>query len=427
MTFRAGSAPLRVEQALRLLPDVDALVPLRAFLVSNARVKRASDPYATFGKRHVYPTDLKDRLPDAVARVAEHLAVLYQAAVDALEAEQAHDTTGAARALMRAGEQEELVGRGDEAHVWYSHALGIAQELRDRRPEIEALRHLGDLETGRGHLDAGARYHQRGLALADAELDQTGAASACAGLAAVAVAQGRWPGAEAWYIRGARYAEKDRLLTARLWMGLSDVARRRGQFESSAEWLGRARPVFEELGELKDRVHVLNASGLLEAERARYQPALAYYREALVHLGRVERLARLELNIRLNICQLYFDYERLPDVEDEARQAEEIAIVHNCTSELARLYVLMGRVCGRQRDDRGFVFFEKAIELSRGRAPDLRLEAEAYMEYGAFRNQLGDREEGRAYLERAREIAEAIGDGQFLSRIDQLLGPDDPL
>ena len=51
-----------------------------------------------------------------------------------------------------------------------------------------------------------------------------------------------------------------------------------------------------------------------------------------------------------------------------------------------------------------------------------RLEAEIYLEYGRFRRELGDWEESRAYLERAREILETLGDGSAVNRVDSELG-----
>jgi hypothetical protein len=82
----------------------------------------------------------------------------------------------------------------------------------------------------------------------------------------------------------------------------------------------------------------------------------------------------------------------------------------------------MGKLRGRQGDEQGFVFFEKAIELCQGTEPSPRLEAEVYREYGLFRSELGDKDEGLAYLARAREILETLDhDGltQAVNRSDQ--------
>ncbi|HEU5465724.1 MAG TPA: hypothetical protein VFU75_02480, partial [Gemmatimonadales bacterium] len=55
---REGMASLRVERALRLLPDLEALTPLRALLVATSRADAgaqwaSSGPYLTLGKRAV--------------------------------------------------------------------------------------------------------------------------------------------------------------------------------------------------------------------------------------------------------------------------------------------------------------------------------------------------------------------------------------
>ena len=419
MSRDAGLPALRVEQALRLLPTVDALSPLRAFLISTSRARSGAEPHGTVGKRYVQPEDLRDLMPRALTRITEHLGALYDAAIEALESDQKGDVTAAVRALLRAGAREEGVRRHTEARAWYDHALRIAAGLRDRRPEIEALRHMGHLECVRGRLEAGARFFQRALALADAELDNEGAGQACLGLGKAALAQATWQGAESWFSRGLRYVEKEhQALSGSLHVGLADAARGRGQLALAADRLEQARALFEAAGDEEGMVLVLNGNGLLDAEAARRDAALARYRDALARLRRLGRNPRLELSVRLNICRLFIDWDRLPDAEDESRRAEEIAIIHNFTYELAGLYVLMGRLRGKERDETGFVFFEKAIELCQGPDPFPRLEAEVYREYGLFRHAQGDREEATAYLERAREILEGLGDRPLLAQVE---------
>lgn len=415
MTAGAGRAPLRVEQALRLLPDVDALAPLRAFLISSSRPRQAdtwatAEHYSTVGKRLVQPADLRARLPQATARVAEHLTALYGAAVDALESEQRGDLSGAVEHLLRAGQLEEAVGRYAQAHGWYNHAFGVAEELRDRHPEIAALRHVGQLERVRGHLDEGARALQRSLVLAEAEMDSAGAALACLGLGEVALAQNQLGGADSWFTRGLRHSESDRLLDARLTLHLAEVARQRGEVGLATDRLARARAWFEELGDLAGAVEALKAQGMLAAADGRVADAMVAYREALQRLQRGGGPAALEMLVRLSLCELHYETGRVPDAEAEMRRAEELAIAQNFPRQLARLYVIMGKMRGREHDENGFIFFEMALRLCSGLEPAPRQEAEVYVEYGRFRIELGDKEEGRGYLERAREILELLGD-----------------
>lgn len=410
--------PLRVEQALRLLPDVDALAPLRAFLISTSRAQPPAEPYQTVGKRQVDTADLRHLVPNAMARVTDHLGTLYEAAVEALEGEQSGDLAITVRALLRAGASEEGVGRYSQAREWYTRALNVADGLRDRRPEIEALRHLGHLEAERSHHDAAARFYQRSFTVADDEMDHGGAALACLGMGSVSLARMMWKGAEAWFNRGIQHAAGDRLLNGQLHLGLGEAACGRGDLESGMQLLARARDLFEEVGNLAGIVRMLKVRGEIDLRGHRYAEALASFQEALAKLHRAGENGTLEMGIRLDLCRLYFEWGRLADVADEGRRAEELAIVQNLVVPLARLYVILGNLSGRQGDDTGFVFFEKAIELSRGGEASAPLEAEIYLEYGLFRKAFEEREEARAYLARAREILEMADDAPLLARVD---------
>ncbi len=410
MTHGADLPALRVEQALRLLPDVDALAPLRAFLVGASRAASRAEPYRTVGKRVVPSADLRQIVPRALGRVTEHLGVLYEAAVVAIEAEQRGDLPAVVEALLRAGAREERVGRESQARAWYDHGLRVGEGLRDRRPEVDALLHLGRLESGRGRHLEGARFYQRALVLADAERNTAAACRACQGLGYAALANGQAQGAESWFTRALRYAEPDRRDTGQAFLGLAEVARRRGRHAEAADRLRSARAIFEEEGDNEWLARTLGALGRLEGETERHEDALRTLREALARVHAVPGHPGVEMNIRLTICRLYLDWGRFADAEDEIRRAEDTAIALNATRFLARLYVVMGRVLGRQGDETGFVFFEKAVELCRGHEPDARLEAEVYREYARFRGETGEPAEARAYLERAREILDAAGD-----------------
>jgi len=416
-----GPAPLRVEQVLRLLPDVDALMPLRRYLVSSSQAQPATEPHRTVGKRHVQPGDLRDFIPQAIATATAHLRALYESAVVAIEAEQVGDFPDVVRALLRAGKCEQEVGRFAQARVWYDHALGVAEGLRERGPEIEALHHLGELEAERDQVDAAGRLFERTFRLAEAELDQEHAARACLGMADLAREQHRWQGAEAWYKRGLGFAERDPVRGGFLLIGLSDVARARGLLDVAALHLDKAREQFAQSAYGEGVVHTLNARALLAAETGRNDEALTLWREGLAELFGHGGERKLEMTVRVNMCQLLLDWGRLTETEDEVRRAEERAIVLNQNRQLARLYVIMGKLRGMQNDDTGFVFFEKAIELCQGASVLTRLEAEIYREYAHFRQRLGDREEAMAYLGRAKEILETAGDATLLASVDSEL------
>jgi tetratricopeptide (TPR) repeat protein len=287
---------------------------------------------------------------------------------------------------------------------------------------MEALCHLGRLEASRGYLDEGARAFQRSLALAEAESDSEHAAGACQGLGDVLFAQSQWIGAEAWFRRGLQFAKANRSLSGRLALGLGETALQRGQAAEATAQLHDALESFEAVGDTGGVIRALLARGRAEAATGQPTDALGSYREALSRLSTSAADPALELAARLSLAELYLDLGRLPDAEDEARRAEDIAVTQQQSHALARVYLLLGRLRGSQGDETGFVFFEQAIELCRSGEQARRLEADVYRDYARFRIQMGDLPEARAYLERARELLEPFGDDTALAAVsDELL------
>ena len=404
---------LRVEQALRLLPESAIVEPLRAMLVASSRSERAAwigKPCETVGKRLLDAFELRARVPSAVQRISEHLIALYGAAVDALEAEQQGDMAESVRALLRAGELEEGAGRRVQAQQWYLAALAIAEELRDRGPEIRALQHVGRVENASGHLERAARSFQRSLALAEAELDAEGAAYACHGLGEVARARSQWAGAESWFARGLNHAAGDPLLAARLTSAIGETALVRGDEALAGERLLSARAAFESAGDQEGLIRALQAEARLAARQGRTDDALAALSAALDRLGDAPLAARLEIEIRLLSGELLLDAGRVPAAEDELRRGEELAIARDLPHLLARLYVDLGKARAARGDEDGFVFFEKALDLCGGSEPAPRIAADVWRNYADFWNSLGQPEEARACAERLRALLERLDD-----------------
>lgn len=424
------SAPtlLRVEQALQLLPDLEALAPLRALLLSTARadermVWASAGPYLTVGKRGVDPAELRQRMPQLLARIGEHVTFLYRAYAEAVDSQQRGDAAGAVAALLAAGAREESVGRLAQARAWYEAARPLAAALQSRRPETDCLQRLGRLCLALGQYDEAARHFQRSLAIAEAEFDHPAAIAACRGLGDIALARGEWAGTNAWYQRGLRLAEAagDARSVGRLEHQLGVLGYWRGDLTAAGEHLHRARERFDELGEPAELGRVLSSQGLVEAALGRPSSALAAYREALAWSRRAPKDPGLEVSIRVDLAELALEAGRPLEAEEELRRAEEVAIARNLPGRLVGIYVLMGRLRGLQGDETGFVFFEQALELCRiiGRSP--RDEARVYHEYGMFRSRLGQADEARAYLERARDLFEALGKVVELARVREEL------
>jgi len=419
--LRSGKTPMRVEQSLRLLPSVSELASLRALILTSSHAPHREswtvDRYSTVGKRLVEPSELRARLPAALRQASEHLAKLWRSAIDALEAEQRNDFPRAVRSLLRAGHHEEEAGRYPEARTWYAHALGIAEELRERAPEIEALRHLGEAENTLGYLERAGRYFQRSFALAEAELEQPSIARACLGLGAIAATRLQWVGAESWVSRGLPHAGDDRRLAASLSLALGEIARDSGASGLANERLGKALDSFLGAGDLHGAVRAWHARGLLAARDGHTAEALASYSEALHHLNGSGN-ALLEIELRRSRSDLFLQTGRPPDAEDELRRGEELAIANQLPYALARLYVGLGNLHGRQHDEYGFVFFEKALELCGSAEEAPALTAEVCLAYARFRRDFGQIHDARTYFESARDVHADLGEQQAVERID---------
>jgi tetratricopeptide (TPR) repeat protein len=412
LTGSPDPPPLRVEQALRLVPDVEALAPLRALLLScsrqdEAHVWASSSPYLTVGKRLVHSTELERQLPEALDREREHLARLYQSVVTALEAEQRGETPAAVQSLLDAGAREEAIGRHGPARAWYEAAGVMSEQLSDRGPELTVLNRLGALELEAANPVAAARLFQRSLALAESGSYPGEAMDACLGLGAVSLAEGNLFGAQAWYQRGLQLADSDPLRSSRLHHQLALVSLARTELAQAEGHLARARGGFERLGDFLEMARTLNTQGRLDWALGRSAQTSAAYREALAWCRRSGGAADLEAEIRLNLAEVYLADGRILEAEQEARRAEDLAIGQNVPRLLVPIYLFLGRLRGLQRDGGGFVFFEKAIELCRELAVAPALEGQAYREYAAFRDGMGERAEAAALLECAAEILTA--------------------
>ncbi|MBI4502673.1 MAG: tetratricopeptide repeat protein [Gemmatimonadetes bacterium] len=428
MSELPGRPAVRVEQALRILPELEVLAPLRAVLMAAARADDLaqwgpSGPYLTLGKRGVRPEDLRSEIPKAIQRVATHLGALYEHYIEALEARQSRDGVATVKALLRAGEREEAVERLAQARAWYEVALTVSEELQDRRPEIETLRVLGHLGLRQGRYSVAARAFQRSFVLAEAEFDQAGAIAACQGLGEADLTQGEWRGARAWFARGLRLAEAadDDASIGSIEHQIAVLALREGDLSGVEDHLARAYSRFEKLGNTTHLAEAMNTRGVLETTLNRFGRAASAYREALAWLRKGEANPAVEISIRLNLADMYLRTERVLEAEEEIRRAEELAIGENLPRRLIEIYSLMGKLRGHQSDETGFVFFEQAVELCRTMDCPPALEGEVYYGYGLFRGQLGNREEARAYLERAREIFESVGGGSELARVREEL------
>jgi tetratricopeptide (TPR) repeat protein len=418
---------MKVEQALATMPDLEALAPLRALLVSSSTTRRnswaTSGQNLTVGKREVSLGEMRQRMAQGFAGITQHLSRIFELYVRSLECLEEGDAAAAAEQLLRAGTMEEGVGRLAQARAWFESALALAEGLSNRKPEVETLLSVGRLSTCLGAYDDAARQYQRAFILADGGLEQTAAIDACEGLGNVMIELAVWSGGHAWFSRGLRLAESagDQLRAGRLHLGLGELARRTGELTTASDELRWARERFEIIGDTREMARVLLTQGLVEHDLGISVRAASAYREALAWTHRGDPDPGLEVFIRLNFARLHVDEQRFLDAEEELRRAEQLAIAAGLMRRLAQIYSLFGRMRGLQGDESGFVFFEQAIQLARMLDRFPRVEAQVYHEYGVFKASMKQPDESRAYLERAREIFETVGASAELDRVNDEL------
>lgn len=404
--------PLRVDQALDLLPDVDDLLPLRDALIGGSRADgerawAASEAYLTVDTRLADPAALEAELPAVLARVQQRTEAVYRAVVAALRAAEAGDQAGAARALVQAGETEEAAGRLDAAERFFDRAAQLGRRPRDRRVEGLALRRLGRVARARGELDRSLALYRKGYEVAEAQRDAEGMLVACQGLGNVTAEQGRWEEAERWYRRGLELlagSPPSRPLW-QLQSNLSAVALQAGRMEEGAQWLERARSTVNALGDDAGRVYVLNAEGVLRVARGEPAGAAEVLQEAL----RLGSTPAERARVMVNLAEALLLAGRVPESEGVLRELERLAVTHRLIPSLPYAYRGLGAVARARGDEEGFLFFEQALELCRETGlPAFEL-ALTQREYAAWEADRGLLESAAARLREARDIFAGLG------------------
>ncbi len=416
---------MKVGHALRILPSLEAVFPLRSLLLASAHSAPqdawgSGGPYLTIGKHDVDSTELRRQFAVSFRALTTHLSDLYNAFADAVDLIDSGEPSAAVERILDAGRREEGVGRIDQAQAWYRAALQIAEPLQDHRPEINALLTLGDLSARVGLYRQSGRVHQRALALAEAAFYPSAAASASAGLGTVATAAGDWRGAQAWFERalGLAEAEGDASRTAHIHHAFGEFFRRKGDIARATTELSLARETFETLGQARDLARVLLTEALLFSDHGNLRRAAGTFREALAWLRAGTADPALEVDIRLHLARLRMEEDHLLQAEDELRHSEGLAVQHTLIGHLVGVYGAMGTVRGLQDDDSGFVFFEQAIQLLPmvGRSPVL--EARLYHDYGTFMKRVGRPAEAHAHFDHARELFESVGAQSDLHKVE---------
>ncbi len=262
------------------------------------------------------------------------------------------------------GSAYSALGQVEKAIKYYEKALGIAQEIGDRRNEGTWLRNLGLAYTDLGQVENAIEYYEKALGIAQEIRDRRGEGNSLGnlGLAYTDLGQVEKALGIAQEIRDKR-GEGNAL--ENLGLAYTDL----GQVEKAIEYYEKALSIAQEI---RDRRGERNALGNLGS---------AYY-----GLGQVEKAIQY--------------YEKALDISQQIgdRRGEG-----NALGNLGLAYYSVGQV------EKAIQYYEKALDISR-EIGDRRGEGNRLGNLGLACYSVGQVEKAIQYYEKALDISQQIGD-----------------
>ncbi|HEV2132249.1 MAG TPA: tetratricopeptide repeat protein, partial [Longimicrobiaceae bacterium] len=251
------------------------------------------------------------------------------------------------------------------------------------------------------------------------QLDVPGQVIACQGLGNICDDRGQRDRAREWYERGLALADgiEDPNLFWPFYINLSLMALLDGEPERAQSLLEQAREYIDAAGDEAAILYWHNNRGLLLLDIADLAGAEQVYREGLQGLDD----AFWEMTMRVNLGQTLVRQGRLFEAEEEARRAEEIAILNRFIPDLVDVYELLGTIARTRCDEEGFIFYEQALNVCQERELPKKVEASIYYGYGRLHVSCDRNEEAAAYLEQAREIYASLGLATELAKVNAVL------
>ncbi len=423
-----------VEELLGLLPGIEELEVLRLRLIGAAtpdprRAWDSSSAYATVDKHILSPDEVERSVDVAEAALREYVALLHDGVRPLFRAFFGGDVDGAARHLVALGEEHESRGRARAAMECYRTALRLSLPLPDKGAQVLALRRIGRVSLALGDFVEAAAHYGRSAELARHSGDLPGEVVAITGAGNVSLWQGRWADAEDAYLEALRLSEgapELELERGQLFNNLANVATRLERQGEAQGWFERAHATWRAVDSPLDLAVCLHNEAHLRALQGRRAEARAAYERALA----LPVPPTLRAVVAADIAELLGEEGHLTLAADWARVAEEHAAAAGSPYALGRMYHARGNIARASGDVDGFTFFEKALEIARGKGYPY-LEAETLAHYADLRLRTGGEEEALAYLERARDMFRDLGAVRDLERTEEALArlasPQSPL
>lgn len=414
-----------LEELLVLLPDLDELEVLRLRLMGAAvpDVGKEWDSYtayATIDKRVVTLEHVEHAIDESEIALQKYVTSLHAALRPIFRSFWTGSADETARHLIAFGEEQEKTGRLVPARRWYRAALSHTLPLADKGAQILALRRIARVSLAIGDFQEALAYYQRSTDLAVNAGELAGEIIGRTGWGNVLYMQGRWAEAESCYEHALRLADSaaaSSLVVERgvLYMNLATTATRQERLEEADSWFERAMQIWEAVpSPTEEAICYLNLAHLRNLQGKRSEASEIYHKALTLPAP-----SDLRAVIATDLADLYLRDGHLTAAEEWGHDAEEHAIAAQSPYALGRMYQGRGNIARARGDADGFTFYEKALEIARGRSPIL--EAETLMDYALLRHQTGGSEEAEAYLERAGEILHELGAVHEKARAERLL------
>jgi tetratricopeptide (TPR) repeat protein len=402
---------LKVDAALKAIPETDDLAHLREALLSASRADGglawgSGEEYATIGVRTADLAALESQVGALADRVRRRVEAVMRHTVRALAALERGDAAEAARQLVAAGEVEEGERRLHEAQRFYERALEAGRKPRERGAEGLALRRLGRIARAMGQWERAARRYQEAYDVSVAQRDGIGAVVACQGLGNVHVDGSRWSEARQWYLAGVERcpARPPTAEYVHLCVGLAVVERRLGDLDAAAEWLARGEASAAGLGDGL-LAYVDHGWGRLHLARGEAAGAERAFRRALAR--EMDPAARVAVMVGLS--EPLLRQGRTREAFAAARDAEALAIHSRAVAKLPDVYRALGAAAAERGDAEAFLFYEQALEVCRDHGLPAFEAAATQHHYGRLEARRGDAEAAAARLEEAHRLYTELG------------------
>lgn len=405
--------PLRVDQVMDILPDLDELGPILSRMLATshpdpARTWTASGEVATVGDRIVDVARLESSVSDLADDVRDRLIRTFDAICGMSRALEEGRDGDAARILVDMAEAEEERSRFARALSYSEAAWRIARGFRDQRLAARTLRRMGRYQRGLGRLREAETRYARAFEIAEATGDVQGAAEAGNGVALTFMDRGRWNECIAWSDRVLALLSADGELIPERWHACLNrhiALRSDGALEESRDWFQRAETLAHDLEDSGARPYLANARGQLHMATGAFEEAERALRRALEE----EASPHARVVISLNLAETLLAGGRSMEAAEVVREAEALALTADAIPKLPEIYRLLARIQHARGLNDAFVLFERALEIVRNHdLPDFEL-AQTLQAYGEAERARGEEQAADELRSRARALYDRLG------------------